>query len=171
VGGYLPRGYQDVSACTTQSIRHLLTPYFDFIVISARYQQCTTRMKVDTTNRSYTGVSIRVLRCGVRLDGNLRVLQNGLQARPCDSSTTAHFHCAERLQATAELGKTQDLITNSLVNHDLLNTRLQHTPLTRLLFDSNFVSIVDIVGGFCAVPGFKMWELSFMPVYERDQMA
>jgi hypothetical protein len=73
---------------------------------------------------------------------NLRAPQIGPPKHPYGSSTAAHYHCVRRPRAAAELDEKRGLEKTIRICKyfcDYLDA-----PFTRLLLDSNFVSITDI---------------------------
>ena len=66
---------------------------------------------------------------------------------PSGSSTAAHFHYAAQRPARVALDEKQalDPIPYKINLEMIIGISIEGVPLTRLLLDSNFVSITDIV--------------------------
>lgn len=97
-------------------------------------------MDSNRANRSFVEVS--GLYAITKLSRNLRVLQIGPPKHPCGSSTAARYHCVRRPRAAAGLDEKRGLENTIRICkyfYDYLDA-----PFTRLLLDSNFVSITDM---------------------------
>jgi hypothetical protein len=97
-------------------------------------------MDGNRANRSFVEVS--GLDAIEKRSKNLRVPQTGPPKHPCGSSTAARYHCVRRPRAAAVLDEKRVLekpISISKHFYDQLDA-----PFTRLLLDSNFVSITDM---------------------------
>jgi hypothetical protein len=97
-------------------------------------------MDSDRANRSFTRISAKLVKKVT--ESHLRVPQTDLLRRPFGSSTAAHYHCAARRRATAVTGEKRGLKTTCQDSRVLGNAG--GVPFTRLLLDSNFVSITDM---------------------------
>jgi hypothetical protein len=73
---------------------------------------------------------------------NLRVPQIGPPKHPCGSSTAVRYHCVRRPRAAAELDEKRGLEKTIRICKYFCN--YLDAPFTRLLLDSNFVSITDM---------------------------
>lgn len=97
-------------------------------------------MDGDRANRTFTGISAMLAQKVT--ESHLRVPQTDLLRRPYGSSTAVRCHCAAMRRAKVVSGEKRGL---KVTCQDLLvfgNTAC--IPFTRLLLDSNFVSITDM---------------------------
>lgn len=77
---------------------------------------------------------------------HLRVPQIYLPKHPCDNSITVHSHYAAQQQAVVVLDGTRDLHPEEITLSQSVTFGEMYRPFTRLLLDSNFVSITDMAG-------------------------
>jgi hypothetical protein len=97
-------------------------------------------MDGNRANRSFVQVS--ALDAITKRSENLRVPQIGPPKHPCGSSTAARYHCVRRPREAAGLDEKrglEKLSVSASIFCDYLDA-----PFTRLLLDSNFVSITDM---------------------------
>lgn len=119
------------------------TPDFDFVIVSSRNQKSPTRMEVNTANGTWRIVSAGVP--GFLTTPNLRAHQTGQPALPFDSSIAGRCRCEGMRPAMVGWDGMQAL-DEGIQNDARKNEQVVHIPFTRLLLDSNLVSITDMVG-------------------------
>ena len=98
-------------------------------------------MDSDRANRSFT--KIRASLAWSVAESHLRVPQTDLLKHPYGSSTAAHYHCAAMQRATVVSGEKRGL--KATCQDVWVFGNAACIPFTRLLLDSNFVSITDMV--------------------------
>jgi hypothetical protein len=97
-------------------------------------------MDGDRANRSFTGISARLAQ--EVTESHLRVPQTDLLRRPYGSSTAVRCHCAGMRRAKVVTGEKRGLKATCQDLRVFGNAVC--IPFTRLLLDSNFVSITDM---------------------------
>ena len=104
-------------------------------------------MDSNRANRSFTGISARLAQ--EFTESHLRVPQTDLLRHPYGSSTAVRCHCAAMRRAMVVSGEKRGLKANCQELQVFGNATC--IPLTRLLLDSNFVSITDMAD-------YEKWE-------------
>jgi hypothetical protein len=97
-------------------------------------------MDGNRANRSFVKVS--GLGSTTKRSINLRAPQIGPPKHPYGNSTAARYHCVRRPRAAAELGEKRGL--EKIIQACKYFCDHWDAPFTRLLLDSNFVSITDM---------------------------
>ena len=132
----------DIGCAICQSA---LTPHLDLVVITSRHEKGASRVDSDGPHRSYDSL-MPSRESGRWLITHLHAPQTCPPIPPCDNSRAARFHCAGTLPVTAESDETRVLVDNKHTGPCFGGAAASEcAPLTRLLLDSNFVSITDIV--------------------------
>ena len=98
-------------------------------------------MDGNSANRSFVQVS--GLDALTKRGKNLRVPQIGPPKHPCGSSIAARYHCVRRPREAVGLDEKRGLEKTIRICKVFLVGHLD-APFTRLLLDSNFVSITDM---------------------------
>lgn len=128
-----------------------LTPDLDFVVVATSSQQRTTRVDSDAANGTYNAFTFTVQQAvrgkDDRVPAHLRVPQICRLRLPCGNSIVARSHCEATRRAEVESDGKQVLGSSLEINKSAVpSSCMQNIPFTRLLLDSNFVSMTDMAG-------------------------
>lgn len=120
-----------------------LTPNFDLVIVSTSGKQSSSGMDSNGPYRPWETFSCDSRSCTV--GAHLHALQIYLPRPPSGNSKVAHFHYAKQPPIMVESDGTRVLWFNIKDSVRFQYHRIS-APFTRVLLDSNLVSITDILG-------------------------